>query len=68
MEKIIEKLEKIEKDIEELKIMCRKNGQICEKMSNHIDFVDETYEKFKNPLNTLKDMVSWRNGQKEIKN
>ena len=58
--KILQKLEKIEEDINFLKEISSENKKNCEKMSSHIDFVDETYEKFKQPLNAIKDMISWR--------
>lgn len=64
---ILQKLEKIERDVSELKILCLENKKNCEKMSEHIDFVDETYEKFKHPLNVVKNMVSWR-VSKQIEN
>lgn len=58
--KILQKLEKIEEDVLYLKNLSLENKKNCDKMSEHIDFVDDAYEKFKHPLNALKDMISWR--------
>jgi peptidoglycan hydrolase CwlO-like protein len=60
MDILFEKIDKIQKDVDELKMLFAENKESCEKMTTHIDFVNETYEKFKHPLNVIKDMVSWR--------
>ena len=60
MDILFEKIDKIQKDVDELKMLFVENRESCEKMTKHIDFVNEIYEKFKHPLNVIKDMVSWR--------
>ena len=50
MIKIDEKLDKILKIIE-------KNTENCEKMSDHIDFIENIYENIKNPLGYICNKV-----------
>ena len=47
-----EKLNYIIKELAEIKLMCRK-------MSQHIDFIDETYSNLKLPLEFIKDKVNY---------
>lgn len=57
---INERFDKLEKEINELKV-------ICSRMNGHITFVEETYEKFKKPLNIVKGAVEGSfNGLKSI--
>lgn len=41
------KIEALQKDIQDLKV-------ICSRMDNHIDFVEQTYETLRTPLDYVK--------------
>lgn len=49
----------IKKDIKELSIKMEKVINICNRMNGHIDFVEDTYETLKNPLNYFKSSVKF---------
>jgi hypothetical protein len=61
LEEINQKISNIEKDINEIKeLLVELNSKIdnnlisnCDKMGNHIDFVENVYSKFKYPLEKI---------------
>lgn len=57
-EELKERLDIIERKIDML-IECISGNILpnCNKMNNHIDFIDRTYEKIRSPLNYICSMV-----------
>ena len=59
LEKIMEKLESIEKRTEALEKKLENTSDNCQKMSNHIDFVEGVYQSLKYPLEYIKSKVTF---------
>ena len=61
MDSRLEKLEEMQKEIvEELKkltLEVQKLQVTCSRMDSHISFVETTYDKFRHPLNVVKNKV-----------
>ena len=57
MEKIEESQKEILEAIRNLTLEIQKLHVICSRMDSHISFVEDTYEKFKHPLNVIKQKV-----------
>lgn len=51
IDKMNNKIDIINKDIEEIKIKLEKNEDDNSKLNDHIDFVNNVYEKVEKPLN-----------------
>lgn len=47
----------IRQDMKILSELLKKNSNVCSKMSNHIDFIETTYDNLKRPLNFMKNQV-----------
>ena len=65
---ILNRLEKVEK---QLIILIQKIDNLdtsCSRMDNHIDFVEKTYDVLRSPLNLLTTMTSSFYGQVEDDN
>ena len=60
-DQILLKLEKIEEKLDKLMTIVEKNTEDCEKMSSHIDFVENVYSGLKSPL----EYIRWKLGFKE---
>ena len=58
MDKIIQKLEMLDKKLDELLSMDKNIGNNCDKMSDHIDFVNEVYENVKTPLHYISNKLN----------
>ena len=54
-------LERIEEKLDKLISIVEKNTEDCEKMSSHIDFVENVYSNLKSPL----EYVRWKLGFKQ---
>lgn len=50
-------LEKIKEILSKLTVTCERIEVNCSKMSGHINFVEDTYEKFKHPLAIVKTKI-----------
>ena len=50
LDKIESKINKMEEKIEKIILLLENNNKKCQKMSEHIDFVEHVYENVKNPL------------------
>ena len=76
LQKLEEKCDSIETKLDTLIELLSENAKNCEKMSDHIDFVETVYENVKNPLgficNKVNSMISGthslENKNLEIKN
>ena len=44
----------IESQLSELKEISQNNEVVCDKMSNHIDFIERTYSKLRTPLDYIR--------------
>ena len=51
---LLNKVEILEKKIDSLQSVMEKNDQNCEKMSNHIDFIETVYSGLKSPLEYIR--------------
>ena len=60
-DQILLKLEKIEEKLDKLIEIVEKNTEDCEKMSSHIDFIENVYSGLKSPL----EYVRYKLGFKE---
>ena len=49
------KLDKIEHKLDELILLTRENEKKCDKMTSHIDFINNIYEKLKAPIEFISD-------------
>ncbi len=49
-ESIENELQKIDDKLTDLIILMNDNKRDCEKMSSHIDFIDNVYQKLKTPI------------------
>jgi hypothetical protein len=62
---IMESFSKLESKINELeKNKLNHVQEACDKMNNHIDFIEETYTTLKTPLNYVKNKVEYLMGYK----
>jgi hypothetical protein len=55
---LIDKIDSLQTEIEFLKEQVRLINLKCDKMTNHIDFVDNTYSKIKKPFNYIVEKTS----------
>ena len=60
-DQILLKLEKIEEKLDKLMTIVEKNTKDCQKMSSHIDFIENVYSGLKSPL----EYIRWKLGFKE---
>jgi hypothetical protein len=58
MDKIIQKLEIMDKKMDELLLIDKNIGNNCDKMAEHIDFVNEVYENVKTPLHYISNKIN----------
>ncbi len=58
LDKIEDRIEKLEEKIDYLIELMKENSQKCEKMSNHIDFIDSIYDNVKSPLGYLCNKIN----------
>ena len=52
-ESIENELKKIDNKLTDLIILMNDNKRDCEKMSSHIDFIDNVYQKLKTPIDYI---------------
>ena len=52
-ESIENELKKIDDKLTDLIILMNDNKRDCEKMSSHIDFIDNVYQKLKTPIDYI---------------
>ena len=59
IQKINEKIDRIEIKLNKLLLLCSDDiSKNCDKMANHIDFIDNVYDKVKYPLEFLTNQVN----------
>lgn len=61
---INEKLDRIEKKLDKLIDQSGSNNKNCEKMSKHIDFIENIYDNVKNPLGYICEKITTLTGTK----
>lgn len=59
LEMLIERLNVIEEKINELDQKITINSKNCDKMSEHIDFINNVYSNMKTPIEYICDKISW---------
>ena len=52
------KLNNIDNKLDKILELLEKNSKDCEKMSSHIDFIDNVYENVKAPMNYICDTMN----------
>ena len=62
LEEINERLAKIESNINCLRDETKGIQKNCVKMAHHVDFVQDTYEVVRSPLNYIKDKIEFLMG------
>ena len=62
------KCNEIEKKLDIIIELLTKNSKSCNKMSEHIDFVENVYENVKHPLSFICNKINSIVSQKSIKN
>jgi hypothetical protein len=50
----VDRIISIECQLTELKEISQNNEIVCDKMSNHIDFIERTYSKLRTPLDYIR--------------
>lgn len=64
LDHILELLKSIEKRLIVLEDRLSAVDQSCQKMNNHIEFVENTYEIVRTPLNFMKNRIEYIMGSK----
>lgn len=59
IKKIHEQLNALQKEVRELKKDIQQQNQACNKMTNHIDFIDNIYNKIRLPLQHVCNRLLW---------
>ena len=54
------KLNNLDNKLDKILELLEKNSKDCEKMSSHIDFIDNVYENVKAPMNYICDTMNNR--------
>ena len=63
------RLQRIEEKLDKLITIIEKNTEDCEKMSEHIDFVENVYSNLKSPLEYMRNKLGYKNEKlPQIKN
>ena len=62
IDKLDEKINNIENKLDQIINLINNNKQNCDKMGNHIDFVESVYENVKNPLGYVCSKISYLSG------
>lgn len=61
MDSRLERIEEMHREtlaqLERMSLEIQKLQTICSRMDNHISFVETTYDKFRHPLNVVKNKV-----------
>lgn len=57
IEIIKRELQEVKDSVAKLTIAVDKLTNICSRMNTHIDFVEDTYDNLKNPLNYVKSKI-----------
>lgn len=58
LKQLEEKIDAIDKKIDYLLVLLTKNTETSEKMSDHIDFVNNIYDSVKTPLHFISNKVN----------
>ena len=67
LERIESKVDSLHEIVDDLMDEASENKEYCEKMSKHIDFVDNVYDNVRHPLNFIVNKVNYLRG-KETEN
>ncbi len=57
-----EKIDNLTNKLDHIVNLIKNNKENCEKMGNHIDFVESVYENVKNPLGYVCSKISYLSG------
>ena len=53
------KIETLESEVYDLKVLINKLIKTCQRMDNHISFVENTYDTLKKPIDFVKEKVNY---------
>lgn len=56
---ILSEIKIINKKIDKLQQELIENKNVCKKMNDHIDFIEETYDSLKKPIDYIKDRFKY---------
>jgi predicted neuraminidase len=56
---IMEELKKINEKLDNIQLDCSRKEESFKKMTNHIDFIENTYTNYRSSLEFIKNKVSW---------
>lgn len=59
LESLYKKIEILEGEVYDLKVLINKLIKTCERMDNHISFVENTYDTLRKPLDFVKEKVNY---------
>lgn len=59
LESLYKKIEILESEVYDLKVLINKLIKTCERMDNHISFVENTYDTLRKPLDFVKEKVNY---------
>ena len=59
LESLHKKMEILEGEVSDLKVLINKLIKTCERMDNHISFVENTYDTLRKPLDFVKEKVNY---------
>ena len=62
LDKMEEKIDNLTNKLDQIINLIQNNKENCEKMGNHIDFVESVYENVKNPLDYVCSKISYLSG------
>jgi predicted nucleic acid-binding Zn-ribbon protein len=55
----VEELKKINEKLDNIQLDCSRKEEYLKKMTNHIEFIENTYTNYKSSLEFIKNKVSW---------
>ena len=58
MEEIMGRLDMIERKLDLIMERLQENGDSCQKMSQHIDFIETAYQSLRSPLDFIRSKLS----------
>ena len=59
LENLSKKIETLEGEVYELKVLINQLIKTCERMDEHISFVETTYDTLRKPLDFVKEKVNY---------
>lgn len=59
LESLYKKIEILESEVADLKVLINKLIKTCERMDSHISFVENTYDTLRKPLDFVKEKVNY---------